>query len=74
MSLADIECTEVDPYIVDLVVTERLKQLGHRLNYAEKREVIARLQGTLGDPELGRLIGLSTGAVLKIRIRQGVPA
>jgi hypothetical protein len=53
MKLADLESTEIDPYIVDLVVNERLHRLGHQLNPHEQRAVIARLQGQLSDPELG---------------------
>lgn len=69
MRLADLESTEIDPYIVDLVVNERLHRLGHQLNPHEQRAVITRLAGQLSDPELGALIGMTAGAVLKIRKR-----
>lgn len=74
MKLADIESREIDWYVVDLVVNERLPRLAKQLNRAERREVIARLADKLTDCELGALLGISGDAVLHVRKRAGVPA
>jgi DNA-directed RNA polymerase specialized sigma24 family protein len=74
MKLSDIESVEIDPYAVDLVVSERLRRLGHQLNRPERREVILRLAGQLTDIELGALLGMKGDAVLKVRERAAVPA
>lgn len=69
MKLADLESTEIDWHIVNIVVNEKDWRLGHRLNRNEHLQVVARLGGHIPDVELAALLGISGDVVLKMRKR-----